>query len=55
VLGVTAWSEGIKDALRRAYHAIGRIQFDGMQFRRDIGYREVLRAGAVREASEREA
>lgn len=45
VLGVTALSGDIKDALRRAYHAIGKISFEGMQFRRDIGWREVKRQG----------
>ncbi len=45
VLGVTAFSGDIKDALRRAYHAIGKISFEGMQFRRDIGWREVKRKG----------
>jgi phosphoribosylamine--glycine ligase len=45
VLGVTALSGDIKDALRRAYHAIGKISFEGMQFRRDIGWREVKRKG----------
>jgi phosphoribosylamine---glycine ligase len=37
VLGVTATGENINDALRLAYEAIGKINWDGIQFRRDIG------------------
>jgi phosphoribosylamine--glycine ligase len=48
VLGVTALSGDLKDALRRAYHAIGKIHFEGMQFRRDIGWREVRRASGCK-------
>lgn len=36
VLGVTARSETIESAREAAYHAVERIRFDGMQFRRDI-------------------
>ena len=40
VLGVTASSEvGLADALQKAYSALHHIRFDGMQFRRDIGWR----------------
>ncbi len=40
VLAVTAASElGLKDALTKAYAALDKIQFDGMQYRRDIGWR----------------
>ena len=39
VLGVTALGDGVDDARRRAYDAVGRIHFDGMQYRRDIGHR----------------
>jgi phosphoribosylamine--glycine ligase len=37
VLGVTARAATLEDATRRAYEAVSRITFDGMQFRRDIG------------------
>jgi phosphoribosylamine---glycine ligase len=36
VLGVTARSETLELARAHAYHAVDRIRFDGMQFRRDI-------------------
>jgi phosphoribosylamine--glycine ligase len=37
VLGVTATGNGLESALETAYEAVGKIHFDGMQFRRDIG------------------
>jgi phosphoribosylamine---glycine ligase len=37
VLGVTATGESLDAALRKAYLAAGKIQFDGMHYRRDIG------------------
>jgi phosphoribosylamine--glycine ligase len=37
VLTVCALGEGLDDAARRAYEAVGRIRFRGMQFRKDIG------------------
>ncbi|MGH9841491.1 MAG: phosphoribosylamine--glycine ligase [Blastocatellia bacterium] len=37
VLGVTARAATLVEATRHAYEAVSRIQFDGMQFRRDIG------------------
>jgi phosphoribosylamine--glycine ligase len=40
VLGVTAVSEaGLEDALNKAYETIKAINFEGIQFRRDIGWR----------------
>jgi phosphoribosylamine--glycine ligase len=41
VLCVTALGDSVKMAQQRAYHALERIRFDGMQFRRDIGYRAI--------------
>jgi phosphoribosylamine---glycine ligase len=41
VLCVTALGDSIKMAQRRAYEAVDRIRFDGMQYRRDIGFRAV--------------
>ena len=37
VLGVTALGDDIKSAQVKAYNAIEKINFDGMQFRKDIG------------------
>jgi len=37
VLGVTACATTLEEATARAYEAVSKIQFDGMQFRRDIG------------------
>jgi len=41
VLCVTALGDTISMAQRRAYEAVERIRFDGMQYRRDIGFRAV--------------
>jgi phosphoribosylamine--glycine ligase len=41
VLGVTALGKTIAEAQRRAYQAIGHIEFEGMHYRRDIGWRAV--------------
>jgi phosphoribosylamine--glycine ligase len=43
VLCVTALGENVKIAQKRAYEAAAAIQFDGMQFRKDIGYRAISR------------
>ena len=37
VLGVTATGNTLSAALQKAYDATGKIQFDGMHYRRDIG------------------
>jgi phosphoribosylamine--glycine ligase len=37
VLGVTAIGDALRDALDRAYEAARLIEFEGMQYRRDIG------------------
>ena len=39
VLGVTATAETLEGALKRAYEAMGKIRFEGMYYRRDIGRR----------------
>ena len=36
VLGVTGWGDALEDAIRTAYDAVGSVQFEGMQYRRDI-------------------
>jgi len=41
VLCVTALGDTLKMAQRRAYDAVSGIRFDGMQYRRDIGFRAV--------------
>jgi phosphoribosylamine--glycine ligase len=41
VLCVTGWGDDLRLALARAYAAVGRIEFEGMQYRRDIGARAV--------------
>ena len=37
VLGVSATGGTLKQALDRAYEAVGKIHFEGMQYRKDIG------------------
>jgi phosphoribosylamine--glycine ligase len=37
VLGVTAGGETLQEAISNAYSAVGKIHFDGMQYRKDIG------------------
>jgi phosphoribosylamine--glycine ligase len=39
VLGVTATGDNFDSAIANAYAAVDRIQFEGMYYRRDIGYR----------------
>ena len=39
VLGVTAAADTLQNALELVYEGISRIHFDGMYYRRDIGYR----------------
>jgi phosphoribosylamine---glycine ligase len=41
VLCVTALGETVKAAQQRAYEAVAQVQFAGMQYRRDIGFRAV--------------
>ncbi|MBV1775439.1 phosphoribosylamine--glycine ligase [Burkholderiaceae bacterium DAT-1] len=45
VLCVTALGDSVKIAQKRAYDAVGDIEFDGMQYRTDIGHRAVVRKG----------
>ena len=42
MLGVTATDDSLSGALERAYEALGRIHFEGMVFRRDIGRRALV-------------
>lgn len=43
VLCVTALGENVKLAQKRAYEALAQISWEGMQFRKDIGYRALNR------------
>ena len=43
VLAVTALGESIRTAQARAYEGVRSVQFDGMQFRTDIGWRAIKR------------
>jgi phosphoribosylamine--glycine ligase len=42
VLGVSATGQDLKEALDRAYNAVSKISFSGMQFRKDIGKKTLL-------------
>ena len=44
VLGVQTLGGDIRAAMERAYDAVGRIRFEGMQFRHDIGRRALTRS-----------
>jgi len=44
VLCATALGDSVKMARTRAYEAVERIRFDGMQYRKDIGHRAIKRA-----------
>ena len=43
VLGVTALGDNLKQAHKHAYDAVVGIHFEGMQYRRDIGNRAIVR------------
>lgn len=45
VLCVTALGESVEAAQRRAYQTVDQIRFDGMQVRRDIGWRALQPSG----------
>lgn len=45
VLGVTALGTDIREAAARAYQAVGKIAFEGMQYRKDIGKERVSENG----------
>ncbi len=45
VLGVTASGSGLAGAIDNAYRAAGKIHFDGMHYRRDIGRKGLKRWG----------
>jgi phosphoribosylamine--glycine ligase len=43
VLGVTALGANLEAAIERAYEAVSKVSFQGMQYRRDIGRRALAR------------
>ena len=45
VLGVQALGGEVAAAIRAAYAAVERIQFDGAHYRRDIGHHALRRIG----------
>jgi len=47
VLGVTALGKDIKETIDKAYQAIEKIDFEGMYYRKDIGY-QAINKGAVK-------
>lgn len=42
VLNVCAWGKNLRGARERAYKAIEKINFEGMHYRKDIGYRAFM-------------
>ncbi len=44
VLAVTALGDSVRMAQKRAYEAVAQIHFNGMQYRRDIGWRALDRS-----------
>jgi len=41
VLCVTALGDSVRQAQQKAYAAVATVEFDGMQYRKDIGYRAI--------------
>jgi phosphoribosylamine--glycine ligase len=41
VLCVTVLADSVKQAQQKAYEVAQQVHFDGMQYRRDIGYRAI--------------
>jgi phosphoribosylamine--glycine ligase len=41
VLGVTGLGQNIKEAIDRTYEAVGKIHFEGMHYRKDIGFKAI--------------
>jgi phosphoribosylamine--glycine ligase len=41
VLCVTALADSVKQAQQKAYQTASSVAFDGMQMRKDIGYRAI--------------
>ncbi|MDI6736824.1 MAG: phosphoribosylamine--glycine ligase [bacterium] len=45
VVGVTAYGDSIKQAKEKAYLSCGKIDFEGIYYRQDIGYRALEKLG----------
>ena len=45
VLNVVGMGEGIREAVANTYRAVSKVHFDGMHYRKDIGYRAIARVG----------
>ena len=43
MLSVTALGDSVRMAQKRAYELVDTLGFDGMQYRRDIGWRAIGR------------
>ena len=43
VLGITALGSNLDDAVTRAYEAVAKVSFEGMQYRKDIGQKALAR------------
>lgn len=53
VLGVTAVAKDVQAAVSRVYQEIDKIKFDGMHYRRDIGFKAFARGKGPKTAQER--
>jgi phosphoribosylamine--glycine ligase len=51
VLGVTATGADLPAAIERAYAAVGKIRFEGMHFRHDIGAKGLRQMARARESA----
>ncbi|MBU4346833.1 MAG: phosphoribosylamine--glycine ligase [Candidatus Omnitrophica bacterium] len=45
VLGVTGLGNSIKEAVNKTYQAVGKIHFEGMHYRKDIGNKALISSG----------
>ncbi|MBR8829335.1 MAG: phosphoribosylamine--glycine ligase [Gomphosphaeria aponina SAG 52.96 = DSM 107014] len=54
VLGVTAVGEEMKEAIAAVYRGVECIEFEGMYYRRDIGYRGLNRTSTLHQSSYKE-
>ena len=43
MLCITALGDNVRAAQKRAYEVAETIRFDGMQYRKDIGHRAIVR------------
>jgi phosphoribosylamine--glycine ligase len=48
VMGVTATAQDLSSAIQRAYAGVGKLQFDGMHYRKDIGAKALNRVPKAR-------